>query len=130
MTTLVGSALLLANVRLPLPLATCEYLALGWGALLCYMQMARVLSHRALAPLVDRAWVTALSGTVSEDPEAIRAHLTTLGVKAEVVADAGAGLEALLAAGGGSVRLVAGSFYLVGPARAAMRDDPRPANRA
>lgn len=51
-TTLAGSALLLANLKLPLPLATCEYLALGWGALLCYVQMARVLSHRRLAPLV------------------------------------------------------------------------------
>lgn len=51
-TTLVGSGLLLANIRLPVPLATCEYLALGWGALLCYVQMSRVLSHRALAPLV------------------------------------------------------------------------------
>jgi hemolysin III len=51
-TTLVGSALLLANIRLPLPLATCEYLALGWGALLCYFQMSRALSHKALVPLV------------------------------------------------------------------------------
>jgi hemolysin III len=51
-TTLVGSGLLVANIRLPIPLATCEYLAMGWGALLCYFQMSRVLSHRSLAPLV------------------------------------------------------------------------------
>jgi hemolysin III len=51
-TTLVGAGLLLANIRLPVPLATCEYLALGWGALLCYVQMARVLSHRSMRPLV------------------------------------------------------------------------------
>jgi dihydrofolate synthase/folylpolyglutamate synthase len=78
----------------------------------------------ALAPLVDRAWVTALSGTVSEDPAAIRAHLAALGVSAEVVPDAAAGLAALLHAGG--VRLVAGSFYLVGAVRAALnRSQPR-----
>jgi hemolysin III len=52
LTTLVGSGFVLANVRLPLPLATCEYLALGWGALLCYFEIARVLSHQALRPLV------------------------------------------------------------------------------
>ena len=52
LTTLVGSALLLANVRLPLPLATCEYLALGWGALLVYFEVARVVSHRSMRPLV------------------------------------------------------------------------------
>lgn len=51
-STLIGSALLLANIRLPGPLATCEYLALGWGALLCYFQMARVLGHRSMLPLV------------------------------------------------------------------------------
>ncbi len=51
-STLTGSALLLANIRLPGPLQTCEYLALGWGALLCYFQMARVLSHKAMTPLI------------------------------------------------------------------------------
>lgn len=51
-TTLIGSALLLANIRLPVPLATCEYMALGWGALLIYMQMARVLTHKRMTPLV------------------------------------------------------------------------------
>ena len=51
-TSLVASALLLVNVRLPGPLATCEYLALGWGALLCYVEIARVLPRRTLRPLV------------------------------------------------------------------------------
>ena len=51
-TTLVGSGLLLANIRLPVPLATCEYMALGWGALLIYVQMARVLTHKRMTPLV------------------------------------------------------------------------------
>ncbi|GAC1449772.1 MAG: hemolysin III family protein [Isosphaeraceae bacterium] len=51
-STLVGSGLLLANIRLPGPLQTCEYMALGWGALLCYCEMARVISHRAMRPLV------------------------------------------------------------------------------
>ena len=52
LTTLVGSLLLLARVRLPMPLQTCEYLALGWGALLCYYQITRVVSHRAMRWLV------------------------------------------------------------------------------
>jgi hemolysin III len=51
-TTMVGSSMLLMNYKLPLPLATSEYLALGWGALFCYFEIARVLSHRALRPLV------------------------------------------------------------------------------
>jgi hemolysin III len=51
-TTLVSSGLLLANYRLPLPLATCEYLALGWGALLVYFEVARVVTHRSMRPLV------------------------------------------------------------------------------
>ena len=52
LTTLVGSGLLLANVRLPVPLATCEYLAMGWGALLVYFEVARVVSHRSMLPLL------------------------------------------------------------------------------
>lgn len=51
-TTAVASTLLIANTRLPTPLATCEYLALGWGALLCYFEIARVVSRRAIRPLV------------------------------------------------------------------------------
>jgi hemolysin III len=51
-TTLVGSALLLMNIRLPFPLATCEYLALGWGALFCYFEISRRVSRRALRPLL------------------------------------------------------------------------------
>jgi hemolysin III len=50
--TLTGSALLLADYRLPGPLATCEYLALGWGGLLCYFEIGRVVPQRALRPLL------------------------------------------------------------------------------
>jgi hemolysin III len=51
-TTLISSGLLLASVRLSLPMATCEYLALGWAGVLCYFQVSRVVSHKALRPLV------------------------------------------------------------------------------
>ncbi len=51
-TTLISSGLLLANYCLPLPLATCEYMALGWGALFVYFEVARVISHRSMRPLV------------------------------------------------------------------------------
>jgi hemolysin III len=47
-TTIAGCAMQLGKVRLPMPLQTCEYLALGWGALLCYFQIARVVPHRAM----------------------------------------------------------------------------------
>ncbi len=52
LTTLVSSGLLLWNVRPPLPLATCEYLALGWGALFVYFEVARVVTHKSMRPLV------------------------------------------------------------------------------
>ncbi len=32
--------------------STCIYLAMGWGALFCYFEMARTLSHRTLWPLL------------------------------------------------------------------------------
>jgi hemolysin III len=34
------------------PLATSLYLAMGWGAVICYSEVARVVSHRALLPIV------------------------------------------------------------------------------
>ena len=33
-------------------LATCLYLGMGWGAVLCYSEIAQVVSHRALLPIV------------------------------------------------------------------------------
>jgi hemolysin III len=48
----VASALLLARIKLPVPVATCEYLALGWGSLFCYVEIARVLPRRVMRPLV------------------------------------------------------------------------------
>ena len=51
-TTIVASALLLVRIKLPVPVATCEYLALGWGALFCYVEIARVLNRRVLWSLV------------------------------------------------------------------------------
>ncbi len=33
-------------------LATCVYLAMGWGAVVCYSQIAQVVTHRALVPIV------------------------------------------------------------------------------
>lgn len=50
--TFVASGLLLANVRLRGGLATCEYLALGWGALICIQEIARTHPDRSLRPLV------------------------------------------------------------------------------
>jgi hemolysin III len=33
-------------------LATCVYLGMGWGAVVCYSQIAQVVTHRALVPIV------------------------------------------------------------------------------
>jgi hemolysin III len=33
-------------------LATCLYLGMGWGAVVCYFEIARAISHRALLPIV------------------------------------------------------------------------------
>lgn len=68
-----------------------------------------------LLPLVDSWLVTTVSGTVSEDPSAIAAHLHCRGAAAAVVDDVASGIAALQARGG--VGLVVGSFYLAGEAR-------------
>ncbi len=71
------------------------------------------LSH--VVRSTDRVWVTGLVGTVSEDPETICAWLAARGVAARAVPDAAAGLRALESFEG--VRVVTGSFYLVGEIR-------------
>jgi hemolysin III len=47
-----GSALELSGAPLPPAAGTCMYLAMGWGALLVYFELARMYSHRKLFPLV------------------------------------------------------------------------------
>lgn len=69
----------------------------------------------SLLPCVDTAYVSAVTGTSSEDPSTIVAHLRGHGIAAEQVDGVEAGLAALAARGG--IRLVAGSFYLAGAAR-------------
>jgi hemolysin III len=36
---------------LPIWMSTCIYLAMGWGVLFCYRELARTLNHRTLLPL-------------------------------------------------------------------------------
>jgi hemolysin III len=52
LSTLAGSTMQLLNIQFSPLLATCEYLALGWGALFCYFEIARTVPHRRLLPLV------------------------------------------------------------------------------
>jgi hemolysin III len=47
-----GIGLCLAGPRVSLPVATALYLAMGWGILTCYFELARVLPPRALDPAV------------------------------------------------------------------------------
>lgn len=48
----VGSMLYLSIGVLPPAVGTAIYLAMGWGAIFCYIELARFLSHRRLFPLV------------------------------------------------------------------------------
>lgn len=75
-------------------------------------------------PLVDSVYVTELTGTVSEEPGAIANWLAERGVQAQTVPDAATGVGALLRHDG--PRIVTGSFYLVGAARACLRESPDP----
>jgi hemolysin III len=51
--TAITSMILIESGRpFPRVLGTCVYLVMGWGVVVCYAQIARVVSHRALLPLV------------------------------------------------------------------------------
>lgn len=72
-------------------------------------------SLSSMLPVADRFLVTEVTGTSSEDAAVIVAHLCGLGVMAQRVDDVEHGLAALRAHDG--LRLVIGSFYLVGAVR-------------
>lgn len=48
----LGSFLYLQVGVLPLPVGTAIYLGMGWGAIFCYMELARRMSPRRLFPLL------------------------------------------------------------------------------
>ena len=45
-------ALIASGRRFSPVTGTCVYLAMGWGVVVCYARIARVVSHRALLPVV------------------------------------------------------------------------------
>jgi hemolysin III len=51
MTALVFAARVGCGGVLPIWVSTLVYLSMGWGSLLCYRQLLRTYSHRALLPL-------------------------------------------------------------------------------
>lgn len=51
-TAITAMAVLATGRRFPLSLATGIYLGMGWGALACYARIARVVSHRAMTPII------------------------------------------------------------------------------
>ena len=51
-TAAVAIALILSGRRFSAVLGTGLYLGMGWGVVVCYAKVARVVSHRALLPLV------------------------------------------------------------------------------
>lgn len=48
----VGITMRLLSNHIPGVLSTGLYLVMGWGAVLCYFEMARMLSHRAMLPIL------------------------------------------------------------------------------
>jgi hemolysin III len=48
----LGITVRLTCESLPLWASTCLYLAMGWGAIFCYVELARRLSHRTLLPVI------------------------------------------------------------------------------
>jgi hemolysin III len=50
-TALACAARVWCGGMLPMWVSTLTYLLLGWGALFCYFELARVFSHRTLLPL-------------------------------------------------------------------------------
>lgn len=50
--TAVTAAVLAVSGPFPRVLSTCLYLGMGWGVVVCYFEIAQVVSHRALLSLV------------------------------------------------------------------------------
>ena len=51
-TAAAAIVLIAAGHRFPPVLGTCVYLGMGWGVVVCYARIARVVSHRALLPVI------------------------------------------------------------------------------
>ncbi len=51
-TAVTAIAVIASGRRFSPTLGTCLYLGMGWGVVVCYAQIARVVSHRALLPVV------------------------------------------------------------------------------
>jgi hemolysin III len=51
-TATLAIVLIAAGRQFSPVLGTCLYLGMGWGVVVCYAQLARVVSHRALLPVV------------------------------------------------------------------------------
>ena len=48
----IATVLLAAGGHFSPVVATCLYLGMGWGVVVCYFEIARAVSHRALLPVV------------------------------------------------------------------------------
>ena len=47
-TATVAIALIAAGRRFPPAVGTCVYLGMGWGVVICYAHVARIVTHRAM----------------------------------------------------------------------------------
>jgi hemolysin III len=61
----LGIGLRVSLETLPAWLTTALYLAMGWGAILCYFEVARGLSHRALWPIVGGGLLYSVGAVVN-----------------------------------------------------------------
>lgn len=52
MIALLGSSFLIFEGVLPTFWSTVIYMAMGWGAIFCYLELLRIASHRTLFPLL------------------------------------------------------------------------------
>ena len=59
LVTVAASALISAGVNFPKILSTGLYLGMGWGFIVCYLELTRAVSHRALMPLIVGGLFTA-----------------------------------------------------------------------
>ena len=52
--SIAGAAaiMLAAGRQFPPVMSTCVYLAMGWGSVACYFEIAQTVSHRAMLPIV------------------------------------------------------------------------------
>jgi hemolysin III len=61
----IGITIHLTRETVPLWLSTALYLAMGWGAIFCYVELTRRLSHRTLLPVIAGGVLYSLGAVIN-----------------------------------------------------------------